>query len=212
LNLVSDAIKYETGSTGLLKQPDLDIALKWYNAENPSPICTERYTREFSKAIQFLNSSDKAFKDEITAKELEQKNKIKTIRKRFAVISSVALVVIVVVLGLYVDAQRANAEAQVQKEKALSAQEIAVKEAEKAKNEREIAIQEKIKANRAEEVAKQEKEKAEEARKLEQQAQQNLRKSLVEEQAAKKLALDKKAEAELANQKAALSLKQEEIA
>ena len=212
LNLVSGAIKYESGSTGLLKQPDLDIALKWYNSENPSHVWAERYTRDFPKAIQFLKSSEKAFQDEIAAKELEQKNKIKTIRKRFAVISSVALVVIVVVLGLYVDAQRANAEAQVQKKKALSAEEIAVKEAEKAKNERLIAIQEKEKAKQAELLAIQEKEKAEEARKLEQQAQQNLRKSLAEEQAAKKLAEDKKTEAEIANQKAALSLKQEEIA
>jgi RecA/RadA recombinase len=212
LNLVSGALKYESGSTGLLKQPDLDIALKWLSAENPSSVWAERYTADFPKAIQFLKSSEIAFQDEIAAKELAQKNKIKTIRKRFAVISSVALVVIVIVLGLYVDAQRANAEAQIQKKKALSAEEIAVKEAETAKNERIIAIQEKEKAKQAELVAIQEKEKAEEAQKLEQQAQLNLRKSLAEEQAAKKLAEVKKTEAEIANQKAAISLKQEEIA
>ena len=212
LYLVSAAIKFETGATGLLKQPDLDIALKWFNKENPSHVWADTYTKDFTKAIQFLKLSEKAFLDEIAAKELEQKNKIKTIRKRFAVITSVALVVIVVVLGLYVNAQRANEEAQVQKKKALSAEEIAVKEAEKAKNERLIAIQEKEKAKQAELLAIQEKEKAEEAQKLEQQAQRNLRKSLAEEQAAKKLAEDKKTEAELANQKAALSLRQEEIA
>jgi len=62
--LKDTALIWQAGNAGLWRSPDLDLALKWRQEENPNPVWAERYGGEFDTAIAFLEQSQAAAMEE----------------------------------------------------------------------------------------------------------------------------------------------------
>lgn len=212
LRLVNDAQRYESGASGFLKPPELNIFQKWFENQKPSKIWANQYHPNYQVAIDYLNKSILAFEEEVKAKELAQKNKLAAIEKRWGIIAAVSLLVIIVVLGFAYNAHLAKNEAERQTEKASLAHLATLKQMKIAQEAKDKAEEEQAIAIKARELADFEKEKALKAQQEEEKAKINLAKSLEQEKVAKSTALKKQQEAERANRIAEAAKIEEEQA
>ncbi|MBK9731651.1 MAG: hypothetical protein IPO83_10275 [Chitinophagaceae bacterium] len=58
LRLSAAAQLYEEGKTDLWRNPELEIGLKWYRANQPTALWADRYDNNFEKAKAFLFKSE----------------------------------------------------------------------------------------------------------------------------------------------------------
>jgi hypothetical protein len=168
--LSEKSILFDKGLTDYLKPPDLDLALSWYEQQKPDELWSNQFDSNHHRTIAYLLTSKVKFQDEISKKELDQKNKIKALYKWASIIGVFLLLVALGFLTLYFDAQNQKTLAQRERE-------IAEKETEKAKKEkiradaaREDAIQATDEALQNEQLAKIEKVRADEAKNKAQEA------------------------------------------
>jgi WD40 repeat protein/energy-coupling factor transporter ATP-binding protein EcfA2 len=168
--LSEKSILFDKGLTDYLKPPDLDLALSWYEQQKPDELWSNQFHSNHDRTIAYLLTSKVKFQDEISKKELDQKNKIKALYKWASIIGVFLLLVALGFLTLYFDAQNQKTLAQRERE-------IAEKETEKAKKEkiradaaREDAIQATDEALQNEQLAKIEKVRADEAKNKAQEA------------------------------------------
>lgn len=168
--LSEKSMLFDKGLTDYLKPPDLDLALSWYEQQKPDELWSNQFDSNHHRTIAYLLTSKVKFQDEISKKELDQKNKIKALYKWASIIGVFLLLVALGFLTLYFDAQNQKTLAQRERE-------IAEKETEKAKKEkiradaaREDAIQATDEAQENEKLAKIEKLRADEAKNKAQEA------------------------------------------
>ncbi|MES2004848.1 MAG: hypothetical protein V4450_10035 [Bacteroidota bacterium] len=158
LRLCESARMYQLGSGGLLRNPELDIAEKWYAQNTPNATWAKRYNANFETAISFLMYSKSQWDFEIEQKELQQKKKVKRARMIAMVLGSasiVCLIFLIVALNLKFKAEESE-------KKAVESQSIAIKESKEAKAQRNIATQEKQRAEDQKTLAEQQTQVAEE--------------------------------------------------
>ncbi|MFW5761878.1 MAG: eIF2A-related protein [Cyclobacteriaceae bacterium] len=84
LRLSEAAERYNSGSTGLWRPPDLQLALNWRKEQNPSFAWAQRYNPRFESAINFLEFSEDNYKK-------EQEREVKRQKRRIARIKMVSL-------------------------------------------------------------------------------------------------------------------------
>ena len=210
--LVGDSVRFAVGSTGYLRPPDLNMAIKWREEQKPTEAWAERYHSDFGRAMQYIDASEKTYNDEIEAKENAQKEEIRSYRKRNAIIIIISIAVLLVVSALYVKAHLAGNEARKQAAIALGAQEIAKKEANQAKLAEQRANNEADAAEAAKEMANRKALDAQNAKKQEEIAKQNAIFSLEEALMARQQAVSSKSEAVAAKEMAQFSLVAEQQA
>jgi energy-coupling factor transporter ATP-binding protein EcfA2 len=116
LRLVELAGLYQSGRSGLMRSPDLQVAINWRKSQNPNRAWARRYNPAFEKAMVFLNASEKKFLQEEENKVRIQNRELHRTR-RIAVILGV---VSVAFFGLMFYAYRQSQEAIAQKERAES--------------------------------------------------------------------------------------------
>ncbi|MCE5346915.1 MAG: hypothetical protein LLG13_11610 [Bacteroidales bacterium] len=92
LRLSEASALYQRGKAGLLRQPDLQLAINWRDQHKPSLNWAEQYNPAFERAIVYLRTSEKEYRDEEENKIRLQKIKMKR-AKIFAVILGVAAIV-----------------------------------------------------------------------------------------------------------------------
>ncbi len=71
---------YQQGKTGLLRQPDLQMAVNWRETNKPILAWAERYNPAFERAMMYLRTSEKAWLEEEENKVKLQKRKMKRSR------------------------------------------------------------------------------------------------------------------------------------
>jgi WD40 repeat protein len=86
---------YQQGKTGLLRQPDLQLALNWRESGRPSLSWAERYNPAFERAMMYLRTSEKAWIEEEDNKLKLQRRKM----KRSKVIASLFGVAVIISLA-----------------------------------------------------------------------------------------------------------------
>ena len=152
---------FDKGLTDYLKTPDLDLALTWYEEHNPDEFWCNQFDSNHERTISYLLTSKAKFQEDILKKELEQKEKVKRLRKTITVVSiSTALVLIIIAAALVVsmDAKRIAVEKKIAAEKsenkALLSKEAADAAREDAREASILAEEEKEKAVKNEKVAK----------------------------------------------------------
>ncbi len=123
LRLANSAQLKEQGQRGLLKNPELEIALKWKEQNNPTTKWAEGYKGNFEQAITYLEDSRKediAEKKIVANKEATRKRLVKAIFVLLGslVIASFVLVVYFNGLKLAAYRQRAIAESATKNAKA----------------------------------------------------------------------------------------------
>jgi WD40 repeat protein/energy-coupling factor transporter ATP-binding protein EcfA2 len=169
LRLSDAAAMYQTGKTGLWRQPDLQLALNWQEKNKPSLVWAQRYNPAFERTILFLETSKKAFETEIKVKEMLQKRMLKRTRMIAIVLGAAAIVSLFFLVFAFMQKAVADQnlkEAMKQKELALSNEKEALKQKEIAEQQKEIAEKQKELAIQSEMEALHQKEIAEQQTQL----------------------------------------------
>lgn len=233
LRLAEAAALYQQSKSGLWRNPELQIALRWQERNQPNEAWAKRYNPSFERAISFLEYSQKQHEFEIEEKERRQLARLKRTRLIAIVVGIAAIFALI--LATYAIFQRA--EAVRQKAEAVKQQGIAEenekeavkqtkladearlvaeaneKEAVKQKNiadeQRGIAIQQKIEAQRQKEEAQKQRAIAEQER----QRAEELQKKAEDNE---KIALENEAEAvkqkKVADEQRGIAVEQKNIA
>jgi len=133
---------YELGNGGLLRDPELQIAWRWKESQNPNAKWASRFDNNFEKAMLYLNYSKDQNDLSILRKEELQKRRLRQARRILIFIS--AFTMIVIVLGIMAfDA----------KQKATLAKEDAIKQKKNAEAQTLKAISSEKEAERQKSLA-----------------------------------------------------------
>lgn len=210
---------YELGNGGLWRDPELQVAWKWKEAQNPNAIWASRYNNYFEKAMLFLTHSKNQFEQEKLNKENLQKRRLKQAKRVSMVIAGIGILAIFLAVFSY-DARnqalKAQQKANVEKLKAEQQEKIAKQQSKIAEENKTIALHEKSVAEQSNEAAVAAKEIADNERKNAVVSQKNalLQKSIAEGQKAyaerQKLIADDNAR--LASEQKIIALAQKDIA
>lgn len=164
---------YELGKGGLWRDPELQIALKWREENQPNSTWALRYNNYFEKAILFLEYSNEQYFLEQKRKEELQKLRLKRAKRFAIIISMVALLAFFFAIYAFFQQMEANKQRIFAEKKQIEAD-----------NQRKLAEEEETRATKSEYAARQEKEIAERERKKAIASEQNalLQKSIAESQ------------------------------
>jgi WD40 repeat protein/energy-coupling factor transporter ATP-binding protein EcfA2 len=130
LHLSELSAMFQQGRTGLLKNPDLQLALKWKDQNQPTVAWAKRYEPAFERAMVYLRTSEKAFLEAEEARSNLQKARMRRIRIFSRILGSLALVTALFMIIAF--AQKSTAEnrriiAEQQREEASEQRAIAEK-------------------------------------------------------------------------------------
>lgn len=119
LRLSEYAALYQQGKAGLMKQPELQLALDWRKKQKPDILWARRYDPAFERAIVFLRTSEKEYLEAEERKARIHRWKLKRTRIISSILAGVALLtallLVLAVMGkLSSDARRRDAEKQKQ--------------------------------------------------------------------------------------------------
>jgi hypothetical protein len=87
---------YQQGKTGLYIPPDLQLAIKWRDQNNPTLSWAVQYNPAFERAMVYLRTSEKAYLEEEQNKIRLQKRKV----KRITLITRVLVIAVLAAVGL----------------------------------------------------------------------------------------------------------------
>lgn len=137
------------GSAGLLRQPDLQFAIDWQRRQQPNAAWAGRYRRGFEAMCDFLQRSENAFDSETRAKvaQREQQVRMEQEQRRARRIKLWALPVILFLTGVTLSMSDLFKEA-------VSAREIATREAVVANDARQKAEEALAEARRTSNAAR----------------------------------------------------------
>lgn len=125
-NLSEKSLLFDKGLTDYLKSPDLDIALTWYEEQQPDVLWGNQFDSNYERTISYLLTSKAKFEEEILKKELAQKEKAKRNRKTLLWIGASAITVLLIISYFLL-------QATIQQGIAKAALEVAEEEKEAAK-------------------------------------------------------------------------------
>ncbi|MDB4835282.1 hypothetical protein OAH12_01720, partial [Cyclobacteriaceae bacterium] len=159
MRLSEAAEAYQVGKSGLWRPPDLQLALAWKEKHKPNLPWAERYDPAFERALVFLDTSEKEYKEEEENKIRLQKRTLKR-TKIFAVILALFTILS---FGLmlwaftqkqeadkqFLLAQEATADAKKERDAAELAKQDALTQKELALVAEQDALAQKEKANAA---------------------------------------------------------------
>jgi WD40 repeat protein len=190
---------YELGNGGLLRDPELQIAWRWKENQNPTAKWASRFEGNFEKAMLYLNYSKEQNDLAILRKEELQKRRLRQARRILIFISLFSIVVIILAILAFDAKQKAN----IAKENAIKQESIAKEQTKKAKaaelvakEQKELADQSKDAALKAKEEADIQRKNAEEQTVLAQAAEKDAKNQKSLADISKDEALNSKAEAD----------------
>ncbi|MBN2633141.1 MAG: hypothetical protein JXR66_06270 [Bacteroidales bacterium] len=178
LRLAEASKMYQQGKTGLLRPPDLQLALNWREQQKPTLTWAQRYDPAFERAMVYLRTSEKAYLDEEESKMRLQRRQIRRTKIVAGILGVAAIISIGFMLFAFVQkiaadrqkilADRNAAEAIRQEQLALIQSDSAtqarvradrsagqaIRNAEEAQLQRDKALQEQLRAERNAEIAR----------------------------------------------------------
>lgn len=163
LRLCEAAGRYETGKGGLWRDPELQLAWKWKEQNEPNSAWASRYNNEFDKAMVFLLHSKKQYEAEMQQKELRQKTRLKRARMIAAVIGCIAFIAFLVSIYAFQQKNIATRQTIVAEEKTKEAnrqKSLAEESRKNALTQKQIAEEKSVEALQQKEIAESEKRKA----------------------------------------------------
>jgi len=92
LHLSELSALYQQGKTGLLMQPDLQLAIKWREVNNPTLWWAQKYNPAFERAMVYLRTSEKAFNEAEEQKIKQHRWRLSRIRILTSILGGIAVV------------------------------------------------------------------------------------------------------------------------
>jgi WD40 repeat protein len=165
--LSEKASLFSKGLTDYLKTPDLDLALTWYEEQNPDEFWCNQFDSNHEQTISYLLTSKEKYQEDILKKELAQKEKVKRLRKSILIGGVISVFVLIIISILLVDAKIQQGIAKEEKiaarkaeDKALDSKNKAAEALVKAQESSKKAQEEKDNALRSANLAKKATERA----------------------------------------------------
>lgn len=93
--LAEASAQYQTGKIGLLRPPDLQIALNWQEKQKPALEWAKRYNPAFERAMVYLRTSHETYNAEENFKKLQAKKALKRVRSLTVILGSTAILALV---------------------------------------------------------------------------------------------------------------------
>jgi hypothetical protein len=160
LRISKSAAEFQEGKAGLLRDPELQLALNWREEAQPNPVWAQRYDVAFDRAMVFLEHSRRQRELETEEKERQRRRQLQWMRRLAAVLGLAALVTLV--FGLY--AVTARMEAEEQYEETLRQKEIADAQRKEAESQRVLADAARLRTEQARSAAERSRQVAEDQR------------------------------------------------
>jgi WD40 repeat protein len=179
LRISKAAAEFQQGKAGLLRDPELQLALNWRDEAQPNAVWAQRYDVAFERAMVFLEHSRKQRELEEEEKELKRRRRMQWMARLAAVLGMAALVTLL--FGLYAVTARMEAEENFketlrQKDIAETQRKEAVTQRERAEAEQKRTEQARAAADRERQAAEDQRQRAEsEKQRAEQQEREALR-------------------------------------
>ena len=151
MRLSRSAELYQEGKTGLLVNPDLQVALNWIEEDNPNQEWANRYDAAFDRVINYVRYSKKEYDKAVIAKADRQQKNLKRARIIAIFLGSAALISIlfmIVALNLRFKAEQSEKDA-------ILKQEIAIKQTNIAEERQKEAIALQFIAKQQQDIAEQ---------------------------------------------------------
>ncbi len=158
--LAEDAALYQASRTGLLKPPELLLALTWEKEQKPVLAWAKRYNPAFERTKVFLRASEKEYEAEEMHRVKMQVRKLR--RTRLIAILLGTAVIAALLLTLYIQSLRVTAEkaqsrAEIEQRNANEQRLIAQQKSKEAQEQKEIALRLKSLADAKSQVSEKEK-------------------------------------------------------
>jgi WD40 repeat protein/energy-coupling factor transporter ATP-binding protein EcfA2 len=156
LRIAEAAEMHQSGKGGLMKSPELQMALNWQQENNPSKYWGIRHSKAYDRTMQYLAFSEKKFIQEQRLKEKLQKLRL-VVFKTIAVVFGIGALI---ALAFFFYAQQQRKEA-IKLQKVATEQKVKAEEsAEDAFRQKVIADKQKQKALKSEEIANEQRKEA----------------------------------------------------
>jgi energy-coupling factor transporter ATP-binding protein EcfA2 len=156
LRLAKAAAQYQEGTSGLWRDPELQVALNWRDLQKPTALWAQRYDPAFERSMLFLQYSERERDLATTAREQQRLGELRRVRWLAAILGSAALLTLVFGIFALVWQSQAKAsakEAETQAQAASANADLANKEALHAEQQRQAAEKEKVAADKARRAA-----------------------------------------------------------
>jgi energy-coupling factor transporter ATP-binding protein EcfA2 len=163
------AMEYERGDVGLWRDPELQLAIEWREATQPTREWADRYDPAFERAMLFLQASEEERNAEIEHKEAQRRKNLRRTQMAAAVFGVAAIAA--AGLSFYAFQQKTAAEsarnlAVAERARADTARMDAVAQGARADTLRRMAVAEGERAEAARISAETERARAESARRI----------------------------------------------
>ncbi len=144
MRLSKSAELYQEGKTGLLTNPDLQLALKWQEENEPNDTWAVRYDPTFDRTMSYLEHSKKEYEKKVTLREEKHRRRLR--RARFIAIflgsaSIISILFLIVALNLKFKAEASEKKAKEKEKMALVESKIAEEKRKEAISHKRIAEQ-----------------------------------------------------------------------
>ncbi len=100
LRLSEMSAMYQQGRTGLLKQPELQLAINWRDKNKPSIGWAQRYDPAFERAMVYLRTSEKEHLEAEERKLRKQRGRLRRIKIISSVFGAVAVLTVLAMIAL----------------------------------------------------------------------------------------------------------------
>lgn len=148
---------YLMGKSALWRDPELQIAINWYEENEPNQAWANRYNPNFEEAIDFLNKSKEQAAFEVAQIEARRERELESSKRFNRIVGIAGAIAILLSLMSWYFYSIADKESK----KAVEQQQIAEQESENAKIAAELARRESERAMDLQETAEVEAERAE---------------------------------------------------
>ena len=165
LRISRAALQHQEGQAGLLRDPELQLALNWREEARPTVTWAERYDPAFERALLFLEESERQRNLEIAEKERQRIRQLRWTRRLAIILGTAAVVTLV--FGLYAMTLKIEADANLKE--AVTQKVRAETQQSEAERQRQLAEEERRRAEQQTVVAGQQRARAEEQTKLTEQ-------------------------------------------
>jgi len=178
LQISESSALYQQGKAGLLKPPDLDLAIKWRDENNPTLWWAQKYNPAYERAMVYLRTSEKEFLEAEEQKQKRQRWRLKRIRIISSVLGAVVVMTVLTLAAVSlskIQADKRRREAEKQKAELATQKSLADQYAEFALKR---SVESDSIANSASEEALQEREMRKEAENQLSTAQREVRSAI----------------------------------
>jgi len=156
LRLSEAALMHSQGKGGILRDPELQVALKWREVYQPNEVWASRYNDYYEKSIRYLEYSKQQY--DLDLKNKEEKQRLRLLRIQRAAIFFVFLLIGATFGAIYAWSKKTEADkqtnlAQRKTKEAKASQQVAVLQTQKAVKSKEEALKEKLQAQLSEKKA-----------------------------------------------------------